>query len=113
MARKEYTDRELLNKYTSIWLPKKVPKHNDERGELTEELIEMIQKDKGYPALICKLKKVCLREEIESDIQSCIIEKQLMEAQAWSEDKWRSLERKDKELNKYYDELAEVGPIEE
>jgi len=113
MARTEQTDRQLLNEFSSFWLPKKVPKSPDTRDEITEDIYEMIQKDKGYASLIDKLRKMHNKKEIEDDIQQCIIERQLLQASKWDEDKWKEIDKKDVELQKYYDELAAIGPTED
>lgn len=104
-TRKEPGERELLNRYSGFWLSAGKAEEGS-LGEVNEDILELAKKQaKKFDEIICELKYRWLTEEIEKEIENCIITKELMR----NTGKWDDIEAQDKKLRNLYAELAEAA----
>lgn len=102
--RKQLTDRELLSKHSSLWLPRKPT--DKQCNETSEELLELAKKNaRGYDKLIEELRYIDIRDAIEHDITQAVMKKELMNTQDSVD--WDEIQRQKNKIDELWKELAE------
>jgi len=98
----ELTDRELINQYSSMWLPKKQRSKTDYHGQTSERILEIMQgNEKEYNEFIEELRCHDKRRKLEEQIEELCVKIQLTTD-------WKDRERLEGQRNKLWDELANL-----
>ena len=107
MARKTLTDEQILSRYSTMWLPKNTSKKSLSDGEQnTIDLVELAKKDeKGFDALIKKLRNHHEHKEIEMELEELIINRELTRD-------WKDRSGLDGKIEKLWEEYRALESIE-